>query len=109
MTHDEFVAAKREELAGVARKMLSGEMKLIEGIRLICSLRNLIDDPENDVFLPIRGIDSETDHFPIGSERSNWTTASLKKMDDEMENYIADAKDDILRLCREILQIFSKH
>jgi hypothetical protein len=88
--------------------MLRGEMPLIEGCRKICRLRHKLSDPENGVFLPIRGIESETDHFPLGEARSKCATENLHRTDTEMEQYLAGAREDILKACRQIIQVFSR-
>jgi hypothetical protein len=82
-------------------------MPLIEGCRTICRIRHRLDDPENAVFLPIRGVDSETDHFPIGEARSKCAPDYLRRMDTEMERYLTAAREDILKGCREIIELFS--
>lgn len=101
------VTARRHELVAVASGMLAGDVNLIEGVRRICALRFAVEDPENEAFLPIRAIESETDSFPLGAMRSNCSEDFLKRADAEMESYLADARDDILRACREIVSTFS--
>lgn len=100
------VKNKRAELISLSTAMLEGKINLIEGVRKICSLRHEVGDPDNEVFLPIRAIDSETDHFPVGKIRERCTREYLQRMDKEMQLYLADAKDDILTSCREIVQVF---
>jgi len=107
MEQAEHLALKRRELVDVAKGMLAGEVHLIEGVRRICSLRFDVGDPENEVFLPIRGIESETDTFPLGTMRSSCSQEYLQRMDAEMEDYLAEAKADILRASEEIVRIFS--
>lgn len=107
MDQAERIASKRRELVAVANSMLTGELDLVEGVRRICSLRFAVEDPENEVFLPIRGIESETDVFPIGAMRSNCSQEYLQRMDAEMQRYLTGAKVDILQACQEIVKAFS--
>lgn len=100
-------SSKREELVGLANSMLAGEINLIEGVRKICSLRFAISDPENDVFVPLRAIDSETDHYPLGEMRARCADDYLRRMDAEMEGYLAEARQDILDACRDIIRTYS--
>lgn len=102
-----YLTLKRRELVNVAKGMLENEVHLIEGVRRICSLRFDVGDPENEVFLPIRGIESETDTFLLGTMRSSCSQEYLQRMDAEMEVFLAEAKGDILRASEEILKIFS--
>ncbi|AOZ04637.1 hypothetical protein BKK80_01350 [Cupriavidus malaysiensis] len=104
---NEQVSAKRHELIVLANSMLAGELNLIEGVRQICALRFAVEDPENEVFLVIRGIDSETDTFPLGAMRANCSPEYLSRMDNEMQRYLSEAQVDILEACREIIKAFS--
>ena len=103
----EDTSATKRKLVDTAKLMLVGEMPLIEGCRRICALRDHIDDPDNPVFLTIEGVESETDHFPLGKLRDQCAPEYLKRVDEEMERYLADAREDILKACREIIRVFS--
>lgn len=103
----EYKKSKQLELTRVAHDMINGKMHLIEGVRKICSLRHAVDDPDNDVFMPIEAIDSETDHFPLGEMRSHCALEYLKRADAETERYLDDARKDILKACEEIIHVFS--
>jgi len=107
MDQTEQVAEKRRELVAVANSMLAGEMNLIDGVRQICALRFAVEDPENEVFLAIRGVESETDTFPLGSMRANCSLGYLERMDSEMQRYLSEAQGDILQACQEIVKTFS--
>ena len=107
VTFSENTLDKRAELVAVATAMLENRLDLIEGVRKICALRHAIGDSANDVFVPIRAIDSETDHFPLGEIRAQCASDYLERMDLEMEHYLADASDDIFRACKEIVRVFS--
>lgn len=102
----EIESQKRIELVRVADEMLKGQMHLIEGVRRICGLRHQIGDADNPVFMPIRAIDSETDHMPLGQMRDGCETGYLQRIDSEMKAYLDQAKDDILSACREIVRMF---
>ncbi|RWX49961.1 hypothetical protein VU01_14202 [Candidatus Electrothrix marina] len=98
---------KRTALVQLANDMVNGKIHLIEGVRKICSLRHAVGDPDNDVFMPIRAIDSETDHFPLGTTRHHCAGEYLERIDMEMDFYLDDAKQDILNACNEIIKVFS--
>ena len=87
--------------------MLAGDVDLINGMRRICVLRFHIDDPEHDVFLTIRALESETDWFPVGVTRSNFSEDYLKRADVEMADYLENSRIDILTACQEIICAFS--
>lgn len=102
----DYPSSKREELVGLANAMLAGEVNLIEGVRKMCSLRFAISDPENDVFIPLCAIDSETDHYPLGEMRARCADGYLRRIDTEMENYLEEVRQDILDVCRDIIRIY---
>jgi hypothetical protein len=69
----EPVAAAKAEIVGIARSVLCGAMSPIAGARAIVRLRFNIGEFENDAdLLLMTGIESETDHLPIGPERDHW-------------------------------------
>lgn len=97
----------RAEIVSTAEAMLRGDVQLIEGCRRIWHLSHEMGDADNPVFLPIRAIESETDHFPLGEVRNRYAPDYLKRMDEEMERYLGQAREDILSSCREIIHAFS--
>jgi hypothetical protein len=97
----------RAELVALAQAMIRGEFGLIEGVRRICRLRILIEDSDNEVFLPIRAVDSETDAFPTGTVRDFYIPERLRALDEEMNKYLSDAAPDILKACRRIVSTYS--
>lgn len=98
---------KRLELVAVAKAMLAGHIHLIEGVRRICDLRFAVDAHEHEVFLPFRGIESETDTFLLGDMRANCSAEYLQRMDDELRTYLSDAQADIYQACEEVVRTFS--
>lgn len=104
MTEEISFKNRERELVHVSKSMIDGEIDLIEGVRKICFLRNYTKFPDSKVFIPIRAIDSETDHFPIGEMRKFCSMEYLKRMDEEMHVYISNMKDEILKCCSEIIR-----
>ncbi|MFT5588465.1 MAG: hypothetical protein ACI9ZF_000630 [Bradyrhizobium sp.] len=107
MAQIEYVVSPRHELVDVASAMLTGDMNLIKGVRRICKLRFSLEDPENEVFLSMRGIESETDIFTVGQARASYSLEYLQRMDAEIQSYLGEAKDDIFQACRRIIQAYS--
>lgn len=59
----------KSEIIKIATKMIEDKIDLIEGCRKITTLQYNLDDPD-DIFLTFRGIETETETFPIGSVRN---------------------------------------
>jgi hypothetical protein len=98
----EYEKARREVL-DVARKMLEKKIHLIEGCRRICSLRHDLDDPENELFIPFRGIDSETDHYPLGEARNQCDANYIKRIDHEIDEYLSVVGEPLAQACKALV------
>jgi len=98
----------RARIVSVAEAMIQGDMQLIQGCRTICGLLSDTSESEREAFLAIRGIESETDHFPLGEVRKECSPDYLKRMNAEMERHIEAARRDILDACRELIKIFRR-
>ena len=87
----------------VATKMINDEIDLLDGCRTLVYLQRELKDPQ-DAFFVLRGIDSETDIFPISAtERKQWNPEALSKLDKEKNEYISLVKDEMIEACRRII------
>jgi hypothetical protein len=100
-------AAAHVALIETATAMIEGKIDLIEGVRKLSNLRHYVSNPNSEVFLPIRGVESETDHFPVGERRNSYSQSYLNKVDAELDEYLRRSKSSILDACRQIVQTFS--
>lgn len=95
------------EVLMVARRMLDGDLDLIEGCRLLVHhLREVGIAREPDA-LTILGIESETDHLPIGDERARWHPAALAQKDRERDEYVDRVRPELMDACRSIVSRLS--
>ena len=97
----------REKLIAVARRIIDGRIGIIEGVRKITGLRFYVSNPEDELFLFIRGVESEADCFPIGRERDNYSPADLQRLDREAENYLSNIREDVMNSCKTIVEKYS--
>ena len=58
---------------------------IVEASRIISASRFTLRQENNPLFLPFVGIDSETDHFPLGAVRELWASEALARYDQERE------------------------
>lgn len=54
----------------IARRIVDGKINMLEGVRKLCDLHASLGFPQIDAFYVLKAIDSETDHFPLGSIRT---------------------------------------
>ena len=88
--------------------MLCGELGIIAGSRLLVSLCSRVSSLDHDPdFLLFVGIDSETDHLPVGDVRQHWAPVALASKDEEIRSAEAFYRDDAIAACKALLIRFS--
>lgn len=92
----------------VAHEMLDGKINLLDGCRIITGLHSRAYKPEDDIFMPFRAVDSETDHWPLGVSRELCDTEYLKRVDSEIELYLELESEYIKTACRNVIKKLSK-
>jgi hypothetical protein len=108
MRTDEYAKRKKAEMLEVARLMLAGRCDLIEGCRRIVSLGSLLDAENDPAIIPFRGVASETERFPRGDVRKNFAADFLDELDSEADEYLEEARTEILRSCGDLLSRFDE-
>jgi len=91
-----------------ARGILDGRTALIEGCVTLARLgHNLVPnwalDPDFRIF---GGVASETDHFPIGAARANWSPTALEREDAKIAAYEAAVRDHVFKACNNVIARF---
>ena len=97
----------RKEIVDIAQGMLNGNIHLILGCRAIRSLRHKTDISDDEIFLPFIGIDSQTDHFPLGKVRDLCDSEYLAKIDAEINDFLDFAGEHIKESCKELIEKLS--
>ena len=78
-------SSSQQRVVEVASAILHGELGIIEGSRLLCSLQSRATSLDHDPdFIPFVAIDSETDHLPVGDVRRHWAPDALVSKDIEI-------------------------
>jgi hypothetical protein len=103
-----ILATNRRKVASIAQAMLDGEVGIIKGSRQLAGIRQAAGvDPFDPDFLPFVGIDSETDHLPIGDVRCHWASEALMKKDDEIAASEAYYREYALSACSRLVTRFA--
>jgi len=95
-----------EKLLSTSRQVIDGHIEVLDGVRQIYSLAMRID-PDNPIFLPIRAMESETDHFPSRTAREKFNADALAALDAERLKYFESAREDLIDACRNIIREYS--
>lgn len=91
----------------IATQIINKEIDLLEGCRTLVYLQRELTEPP-EAFFVLRGIDSETDIFPVApAERKQWASEALSRLDREKNEYISLVKEEIIEACREIITSLS--
>jgi Protein of unknown function (DUF2489) len=87
----------------VAQAVLDGRTTVLEAVRALVYLAqtDAIADVEDRKF--IIGIESETDHLPVGEVRRLWASDALKEKDVEIAHAEERYRADFLETCRRIV------
>lgn len=85
MDHAAYVASKRRMAAITASKVLSGDLDILEGSRVLSGLRSEVEVSDDDPdFAAFALIASETDNLPVGDARRLWSQTALDTLDPEL-------------------------
>lgn len=98
-----------EKMTALAKKILSSQIKMIEGCHAMASLLFGLPLQLEDDFIIFTAVASDTDHLPLGEERKNWDKKVLIEKDTEIletENFYRDA---VFEGCRKIIKRFDKN
>jgi hypothetical protein len=93
---------ERQRARDVAQALLDGRTTILEAVRALVSLAHTdaIADVEDRRF--IIGIESETDHLPVGEVRKLWAPSALKEKDVEIGRAEERYRADFLEACQRI-------
>lgn len=88
--------AAREALIQWIRRYLGGEVGLIEASREIWRLGEELQ-LDHQLLAFFKGVDSQTDHLPVGDQRVRWNSEALLSKDAEVAafegEFSAEARD----------------
>ena len=104
--HREWASRK---IVAAATSILSGELGIVAGARQLAPWRFDVGAEHDPDFTFFVGVDSETDHLPVGEERSRWRPEALKAKDEELRTFEASVRDRALRVCQSLIQKYEKH
>src|SRR4051812_7924138 len=101
------IPSPQQRIVDVASAILRGELGIIEGSRQLCSLQFRVSSLDhNPDFLSFVGIDSETDHLPVGDVRRHWAADALARKDIEIRKAEAFYRDHAIAGCERLLARF---
>ena len=112
MTHDnwhneQFMNAKRSEVASTAQLVRDGKMNVVEGVRRLSALQHDVSQKDfDDDFMLFVAIASETDHLPVGEVRTQYSQDALRKADKEIEKAEKLYRPQVEEACEKLIARF---
>ena len=97
------------KIVATAQRILSGELGIVAGARQLSGLRFDVGAEHEADFIFFVGVDSETDHLPVGGVRSRWSSDALKAKDEELQIYETSVRDKAFRVCQSLIQRYETH
>ena len=92
------------KVVATAKCILSGELSIVAGARQFSGLRFDVGAQYDSDFIFFVGVDSETDHLPVGEVRSRWNSNVLKAKDAELQLYEASVRERAFEVCRSLIK-----
>lgn len=96
----------RMQCIDTCQSVIEGDIGLVEGIRIVVSLSFDLGCEDEQPFLVFRGIESSSDHFPIGQPRASWHKDALAREDARRVEFERGLRDEIVANCKEIIRRF---
>lgn len=104
--HRRLASAK---IVTTAQRILSGESSIVAGARQLATLRFDVGAEQDSDFIFFVGVDSETDHLPIGEARLRWSADVLKEKDEQLQAYERSVRERAFQVCRSLIQRYETH
>ncbi len=97
-------AIQSQRVVKLATQILREELGVIEGVRQLTRHLNRNENLEDEDILSLIGVDSQSDHLPIGDVRKHWDPKALEEKDQEIAEFEADFKDTVFETCKRLIK-----
>ena len=97
------------KIVAVARNVLAGQVGIVAASRQLAAWRFDVGAEHDPDFVFFVGVDSETDHLPVGDVRQRWSPDVMRAKDDELRDFEASVRDEAFRVCRSLIQKYETH
>jgi Protein of unknown function (DUF2489) len=87
-----------------AEAILVENLGIIEGARKLFHLRSKIKAEDDKDFVFFVGLDSETDHLPIGNVQKHWSQSALTSKKEEIESCENYYREQAFQACRNLIK-----
>ena len=92
------------EVRALAQQIIEGEVGIIEGSRRMLAYRTSLHAGDAEEFRIFRGVESESDHLPIGKVRELWSASALREKDVEIKAFEDFYRQQVVEAATKIRQ-----
>jgi hypothetical protein len=103
ITNEEHWRTSCQVIVNLAHSILDQKIGIIEGARKLASYRHDVKAESDKDFLFFVGLDSETDHLPVGDVEKNWNPEVLEDKKKEIAGYEAGKREAAFQACRNLV------
>jgi hypothetical protein len=107
ITNEEAWHSSCQKVVIAAEAILAGEIGIVAGARKQASLRFEVEAENDADFIFFVGVDSQTDHLPLGDAEKHWNSAILESKRDEIKEYESLMKDRAHEASRNLLRKYA--
>lgn len=93
----------KEFAISVIKDIIVSDRNLVANCRYLCGFRSSCHVQDSDIWNPITGFESETDDYPLGSLRNQYSRQKLERLDSEVGDYVKESWPVIVRSCKKLL------
>ena len=91
-------------VVGIAHGILNGNVGVVEGSRMLLTIQRAAGAEGDADFLFFVGVNSQTDHLPVGDVRRHWSADALRLKDAELHEFEAQVRARALEVCRKLVE-----
>jgi len=103
----DHILALQMDVVKTCRAVIDGDVGVIAASRKLRDLHYQMFQNVDDDFRIFIGIESETDHLPVGDERQYWNAAVLSEKDKEIAEYEDNKMKVVIESCKELIDRFA--
>lgn len=98
----------RQAVVGIARHILNGSIGIVEGSRLLLTVQRAAGAEDDANFMFFVGVNSQTDHLPVGDVRRHWNADALRLKDVELNEFETEVRARALEVCRKLIEKYDR-
>lgn len=105
--YKDHILALQRDVVEICQSVIKGSTGVIAASRKLKDLHYQMFQNVDDDFHIFIGIESETDHLPVGDERQYWDVTVLSEKDKEIAEYEDKVIKVVVESCKKLIDRFA--